>query len=205
MENPPAFKSRAMPCRRRHCFSVGWVCVAVIVALQRDVLAVVLWGMPVAWIGVAVLSCRPQIFLLVPFLLFWALSGSFYCYVWPSIICPIELPPSASHLYATSGGLLTYYHAEVRFCAPVDDCLAVAVREQQRSAAELGGLPIPQPVQLDRAKGMWPQMVAYNTRRKWWLSFHSIQKGVWYPSSGSYRPNIWVDTDRGILYYHITD
>jgi hypothetical protein len=112
--------------------------------------------------------------------------------------CPLQLPSTAYNIqwktlhipYSLAHCIL------IRFQAPLDDCRDFAVRTaSQHSADEMfpdGMQRLPEPVMpiTNSFGGAEP-----------WFDIHHIAHGE---TIGS-NPQMWIDSDRGILYYKATD
>ena len=77
-------------------------------------------------------------------------------------------------------------------------------RVQKQTIDEVGGA-VRQPVEIDRTQGMLPPHDRIGQRRRWWLNVDSIENGLYYAGGGSWEPEIWIDRDRGIFYFRVTD
>lgn len=176
--------------------SAMWVTGAIAVTCHRDLIAAILVGIPIAFIALPFITLRPLHLLAIPVSLCLASVGAFYCYCWPYVICPIDLPPTARNLYATQDIVST--HAEVRFNANVDECLELA-ESLRRETLEAEGEIAPG-MAIDRIQGVIPEGLELQDGRRWWFDIERIQRGVFYPGGGPWYPAIWVDTDRGLFY-----
>lgn len=188
----------------RMILAILWVVAICIATARRDFGAILMVGIPVALIGFAFIAGHRWGKITIGFLIGCATIGIFFCYCWPYLICPIELPPSAHKLYATDQGFWIAAHIEVRFNATVEDCIETAERVQERFANEIGN-DIHPPVEIDRKRGKIPPQDIIGQRRKWWLNTNYIQKGLYYPGGGAWAPEMWIDTERGIFYLRVTD
>lgn len=172
--------------------------------MRRDILAILFVGVPIAWIGFSLISGRRSDKAKSGLLIAWSVGGMFSCYLWPYLICPIDLPPSAHNLYVSEQGAWLAHHCEVRFDATVEDCIATADRVKVRFADEFDR-ELQEPFRIDRERGVVPPSDLVVSRRKWWLTTNSIRNGLYYPGGGSSEPEVWVDTDRGVFYFRVTD
>ena len=150
------------------------------------------------------------VFLAVPVFFAWAL---FYPHVaktsGPVSLeqaedCPIPLPKGAKNIRFYSRMQFNFFVEFVRFEAPVTVCrqhIGPALsawgetfdylRDEAEPVRELDEPPRPQ---------RYPEEYGVT-----WFDPHTIRKGVTAGGGGSGIPMIWVDTERGIFYYMLTD
>ena len=114
--------------------------------------------------------------------------------------CPIPLPDSARHVqFVYASGGLQALEILVRFEAPVDVCrghIAIVFGANQPAVLPLQLTPIkstPAPEDHD--------MVGRAT----WFDVERIKNGTSTGPAGDWEPQIWIDEDRGIFYYKLTD
>jgi len=117
--------------------------------------------------------------------------------------CPIPLPASARNIQYRSFIFFQAYEDSVRSEAPVADCLAHADRvfkywrERYRSDLyqEPGPLqPIDQPPQHPHLSAEIP-----------WFDVENIRNGMNAGCRHPMQPTVWIDLDRGVFYYLLTD
>lgn len=193
----PQFKLRTL-------LAAIWGFAAFIATVRRDFFAFLLAGLPIAWMGCALIHGRRWNGIRTTFFIFWSALGMAICYWFPYASCPIPLPPSAHNLYVSQQGAWLAYHGEVRFHATVEDCVATAQRVHDEYAARQRRSSAP-PIEIDSERGIVPPRDGTGHRRKWWLNTDFIRKGLYYPGGGAWNPQIWVDTERGIFYFRVTD
>jgi hypothetical protein len=118
--------------------------------------------------------------------------------------CPIPLPDSAARIQFYDWFMLNLFQEYVKFEAPAEDCRAhvdVVLREWREVFDNLDkpyGPPEPvDPHPLSRTSPH-PSAPA-------WFDPQTIQTGLHYRGHGSGYPDIWIDTQRGIFYYQLTD
>lgn len=185
-------------------FLVVGSAMAVFIAVFRPGVVAFLWiGPPIALIAFG-LKTRRLGRVKIGLLIAWSAIGIFFCYCLPYLICPLQLPSSARNLYVADEGFWLACHCEVRFNATVDDCIVTAQQVQRQFADEVG-IPVRQPEKIDRAHGVLPPHDHWGQRRRWWLDVDSIQNGLYYRGGGSWEPEMWIDTDRGIFYFRVSD
>ena len=114
--------------------------------------------------------------------------------------CPISLPPTARNVqYASLAGGLQTCDQYVRFEAPVADCysqallLFAAFAEHDPDYTPPSFLPVAHPGHIGSSE-----------MRTDWFDIENISEGV-AAGEGYNRPRIWIDTARGVFYYHLTD
>jgi len=113
---------------------------------------------------------------------------------------PFALPESAHDVeYSIEAGGLQYYACFVRFVAPSADCRAAAeaifadrAKTYQNSVVpKFGSASHPSQAELQQYPG--------------WFRVDQITNGVETDAGGNWGPHIWIDEDRGIFYYFMTD
>lgn len=185
----------------RTLLAVFWVAAALVVTGKFDGGTVVYTGIPVALLGFVLINGTRSNPWLRRIVMGWAMLGLWNCYGCPRMSCPIELPSSATNLYVENGGGFTGWHHEVRFQAPVEDCLATAERIQ-REIASKHQLSINPPEIIDLGKGLLPNKDDYLQFDNWWMQVKTIRKGFYFQPSGFLMPRMWIDTERGIFYLY---
>ncbi len=117
--------------------------------------------------------------------------------------CPIPLPASARNVQYKTFRFWVAYEEYVRFEAPVEDCVAhVPVVIRQWNADSPSDLrqtsETPQPLeQAPRHPGMLLDVP--------WFDVENIKKGLSAGAGGPLVPTVWVDSQRGVFYYMVTD
>ena len=118
--------------------------------------------------------------------------------------CPIPLPPSARNIQFYKWYPFNFFIEFVRFEAPVEDCMGhveTVLAVWRKDFDYLSDLPKPVS-DLEEP----PRLHAFAKERGVaWFDPHSIRKGVSASGGGSGVPMIWVDTERGVFYYMLTD
>jgi len=130
--------------------------------------------------------------------------------------CPIPLPDSAQHVqWVFAAGGLQALEILVRFEAPVDVCRAHVQtvfdawskhwqeRGAQGQPMNVGAPPLLPPLTTLRAIPA-PEdndMVGHAT----WFDVEQIKNGSTAGNNGESTPQVWIDEDRGIFYYKLTD
>ena len=117
--------------------------------------------------------------------------------------CPIPLPDSARNVQ------FAYYHhwiefeMDVRFEASPEIC-----KEHVKTVIEANAKNykwLPHPTDLIPVTSMPPINNHDGLGVIPWFDIDNITHGVGRSGQGSYDPDIWIDDDRGIFYYRITD
>ena len=118
--------------------------------------------------------------------------------------CPIPLPDSARNIQYFTRFHWQAFSDFVKFEAPVKDCLdhvdvVIADWQEDYDGRSLGRplSPIAEPIQ--------PIHFVVDEHGLDWFDPHTIKEGESAGAGGSCRPRIWVDTQRGIFYYMMTD
>ncbi len=117
--------------------------------------------------------------------------------------CPIRLPSTAQNVQYKHFSFLLYFAESVRFEAPVADCLAhirtVIEDHNARYTSGLRQTPIKwTPITTPPSKVQLGLDVP-------WFDIHNIQSGIQAGARGTIQPAIWVDAERGVFYYMMTD
>jgi hypothetical protein len=191
----------------RTMLAAFWGVAALVVTGRFDGGTVVYVGIPVAVLGFVLINgtkINPWPRRIV---LGWAMLGLWGCYGCPRVLCPIELPRSASNLYVenSSGFGPTNWYYEVRFEAPVADCLATAERIQRISANDHGYSILPPEHIIDQANSVNPNKNDSFKFHNDWMNIQSIQRGFYFRPSGNLMPLMWIDSERGIFYFFSSD
>jgi len=118
--------------------------------------------------------------------------------------CPIPLPPTASNIQFYKHVQFNFFSEFVRFEAPVDDCIKHIESVRAAWGKEFDYLRY----RFEPARSLdeppMPQTLAQE-RGVTWFDPHNIRKGLTAGGGGSGIPNIWVDTERGVFYYELSD
>ncbi len=115
--------------------------------------------------------------------------------------CPIKLPLGAHNIqYASLAGGLQDCEQFVHFEAQVSECHSHA--ESIFAECSKNGLrkPIPQFQPVSH-----PHKVVSSRLRTEWFDNERIAKGVVAGEGTGSEPRIWIDEERGIFYYFVTD
>jgi hypothetical protein len=108
--------------------------------------------------------------------------------------CIISLPESARDVqYAWVVGGMQYTQQYVRFEAPVDDCYAQAKRILRTN----------QPTFSKTSRPLGPPSCEQLHTK--WFDVDKIAEGVVAGDGSDHGPQIWIDTQRGVFYYYLTD
>ncbi len=119
--------------------------------------------------------------------------------------CPIPLPPTARNIRYRLRRQWIELDETVRFEAPVDVCIAHADTVIKACQARFGS---EYPVEQKTLAKMHPPEGAMNSYRSSspaWFDVWNIVNGLEAGGGGTLRPKIWIDTDRGVFYYQLTD
>jgi hypothetical protein len=118
--------------------------------------------------------------------------------------CPIPLPQSARNIQFLKQSQWISYIEYVRFEAPPQDCLdhVKVVLDAWRKHADPSVYPDPDPMEIIKTPP-YRDLVAEQAGVNW-FDIDNIKRGVT-RSGGSGVPAIWIDTERGIFYYRLTD
>jgi hypothetical protein len=103
-----------------------------------------------------------------------------------------DYPDSARRVRFASFSQWVAYEAILRFEAPADDCIAVAKRVTSAGLVKIEG------PSKERA------FTSPHFRSEW-FDPESIATGFSGGARGHRSPKVWVDTDRGVFYYLVTD
>jgi hypothetical protein len=115
--------------------------------------------------------------------------------------CPIELPPAAQIIqYASLAGGLQDCEQYVRFEAPVSDCYLFANSIYDKWSKHHGQATKPQFEQASHPTSRKSSRLQTN-----WFDTEQIKKAVVAGTGVGYEPRIWIDEERGILYFHVID
>ena len=185
-----------------------WMVCVILVTLQRDYFAAAFVGLPIGVSGFVVISGTRLRWVVAAILIPIAAPAVLLFYVWPYLQCPIELPPSAHKLYASTWGFWLSYHAAVRFDGNVEDCVTTADKLYRHYRSRLGRAYKP-PVEISAKKGKPSPDILEGHREKdveWWLKdTQNIQNGFYWEGGRSWEPEFWVDTKRGVFYMLLND
>jgi hypothetical protein len=174
--------------------------------LMLDLIIFVLLGAPCILFSYLNRKSKKWIKTKLLFLILWAILLSIFSYKFSYSNCPFELPPTAKNLRAKESGWWLLYNCEVSFKASAEDCLETASKLDEYYTKKYGHKPR-DPIVIDKEKNITidkekrihlPQSSMINRAS-------SIKKGVYYPSEGSYSPEMLVDEKKGKFYFRITD
>lgn len=120
--------------------------------------------------------------------------------------CPIPLPANAKNISYGHWSCGIGFEDYLRFEAPPETCLAhIAVVLEACSPKEhIASQPsLPKPNKIASP----PQPVRSSSREfdVGWFDIQNIRNGVTAGRGFSSDPQVWVDTNRGVFYYRITD
>ena len=118
--------------------------------------------------------------------------------------CPIPLPDSARNIQFYTWRQLNLFVEYVRFEAPPQDCLGhvQAVLEDWRNKFDDSTYPNPAPLKDIEET---PRETCAKQYDITWFDVRNIRTGKAAGGGGSGIPMIWVDTERGVFYYRLTD
>lgn len=116
--------------------------------------------------------------------------------------CPIALPPTASEIQYALYGDWQIADQHVKFRAPVKDCIdnARLVLAENKKHHPQRHSDFDQDLELV-TKPVSPTSIFF--RRLPWFDTVTITKGGSLGGDGDMQPHIWLDTERGIFYYHL--
>jgi len=124
-------------------------------------------------------------------------------------VCPIPLPISATEVYVASSRVGGFAGAHlVRFRAEEDVALSLAqlviakYNEGESGARVLSTMPTP----IESGPKL-PDLLAYRLapERVPWFDVERIHRGYTLGAGGARQPWFWIDTERGLCYYRMTD
>ncbi len=125
----------------------------------------------------------------------------------PDLHYPEWVPKSARWVRSSEWGQWLSYDAQVRFEAPLVDCLEAAeavIAAHKKEMPELSGFDYTQKT-IDAEHGLASPRAGFDDENKWWFKPESIKRGVYFGQASSHNPQIWIDADRSIFYYKRTD
>ncbi len=117
---------------------------------------------------------------------------------------PFPVPESARWIRYKGWSMWVGFEEWARFSAPREDCVsaAEAILEQWRQENPMSG---------DEPTVVGKTAITASENRTidgpWWFAPHSINHGYVVGATNVYAisPVVWVDSDRGIVYYHFSD
>jgi len=118
--------------------------------------------------------------------------------------CPIPLPPTAHSIQFYERSQFNFFSEFVRFEAPVDDCIEHVQSVRAAWGKEVDYL-------RDRFGPLRslaeppPARTIAQERGVTWFDPQNIREGLAAGGGGSGIPMIWVDTERGVFYYELSD
>lgn len=123
-----------------------------------------------------------------------------------AIACPIPLLASAKNIQYHKSRHAVAYKDCVRFEAPVADCLAHARTAASFDPAKLAKFPAPDPsMSAEQREFQSAQISSQGQSFAPWFDLGAIRNGLHGGEAGPGQAQIWIDLDRGIFYYAITD
>lgn len=165
---------------------------------SEDLYPLFFLGIPAAVLGYRLITWQRCGWLLTTSLLLFFAYGSLTTWVWPRMICPIDLPASAKNLkvrdnwgFAWDGG-----DTQVTFHAPVKDCRSVLKQLERKYYHEFDS-----PTLIEASNYRWnpaaaPWYYSHSAGVPGWFDPNRIQEGEYYPGPVL----VWIDTKRGIFY-----
>lgn len=117
--------------------------------------------------------------------------------------CPIPLPQGAKNIRFYKRFQFNFFVEFVRFEAPADVCLK-HIRPALSACETFDYLRDEVEPVRDLEKPPHRKFFAQEFGVTW-FDPHTIRKGVTAGGGGSGIPTIWVDTERGVFYYEVSD
>lgn len=116
-------------------------------------------------------------------------------------LLPVPIPPEASDIQFAEYREWQAYEMYVRFRAPTDVCGAYAKALIDNQNAK------PQTKRISEFRTMTtaPAKVSSTELSIDWFTPDTIKTGSEAGDDGSWNPRIWIDSERGIFYYRLTD
>ena len=114
------------------------------------------------------------------------------------------LPPNAKNISYGLWSCGIGHEEYVRFEAPPETCLAhvAVVLEAYSPKEKVASQPsLPATSKITAIPGPWTSQEIDIS----WFDVQNIRNGVTAGSFGSQLPMVWVDTDRGVFYFRLTD
>jgi hypothetical protein len=118
--------------------------------------------------------------------------------------CPIPLPPTARNIQFYKWWQFNFFREFVRFEAPVADCIKHIASVRVAWGNEFDYLRNDFEPVHNLEKPPMPSCLAHE-RGVTWFDPQNIRKGLTAGGGGSGIPTIWVDTERGVFYYELSD
>lgn len=115
-----------------------------------------------------------------------------------------ELPEGANNIMYSQYAYWIAYEFTLKFEAPPEVCKKHALLLIENYNRDNPDRPLRVELrELDEPPNPIPSSPPTNVT---WFDVHKIKNGFFAGSStGSHKPRIWVDADRGVLYYRMTD
>lgn len=115
----------------------------------------------------------------------------------------IPLPENATNILYAQYAQWIAYEFMLKFEAPLDVCKSHALLLIERHNTNAPDRLVPAGLRkLKETPAAIPPSPPLNVT---WFDVHKIKKGFVGGAFGSHQPTIWIDADRGILYYRYTD
>ena len=119
-------------------------------------------------------------------------------------LCPIPLPDGAFNVQCADWGAWLAVVRIVKFQAPVEVCKVHAIRlVEEHNRSNPGRVPLSitlQALRTPRAPVSLPPEMEVD-----WFDVNNILSGFIAGESGSHTPQVWIDDQRGVFYYLLTD
>jgi hypothetical protein len=118
--------------------------------------------------------------------------------------CPIPLPPNARNVYFAYYSDAPVYQSFVRFELPYEEGIA-QVEKVFRAHAAAMRWPFRMPVR--KAISETPQLdfKPVKALHVSWFDIGRIRNGVTFGELNSWQPQVWIDKDRNLFYFCVTD
>jgi hypothetical protein len=117
--------------------------------------------------------------------------------------CRFPLPASATNISFAEWRMGMGYEFYIRFEAPAQTCLAHVPAALAFGGKSGGATSMPTPVLAPITAP--PSAVRSPSLDLSWFDVESIRNGVKTDGGSSHVATVWVDTDRGVFYYMVTD
>jgi len=119
-------------------------------------------------------------------------------------VLTIPLPAGATNISYASWSMGAGFEEYLRFEAPPQTCLAHAPVVLARAPAT-GTAPASGPAPSLAPIATPPSPVHSSNLDVSWFDVQNIREGVTSGGGGSHVPVVWVDANRGVFYYRMTD
>ena len=118
--------------------------------------------------------------------------------------CPITLPPEARNIQYPLRADVTTIESYVRFEIPYEKAVAYAPEVFKEHAKIMQtDVEIPEPREIATRPRL--NFESDSDLHVTWFDIQNIQHGVVFGVVASWRPQIWIDKDRNLFFYFLTD